>query len=376
MPSSISSSDPNLVQPDGLPECPWGRTWLVAVVLFAGLSCLIETTWCSRGHTPSVSDNRALWAWHRTRIDGAGQKAVVLLGDSRMQYGFSIEEFEDQFPDHDVVQLAVRGKNPYAILKDLAEDEEFCGTILIAGSCTDILPRGGANTQHLVSYYYEHSPAEMTDDVMSAYLQSRLTMVGSHVGWKNVLQSVVTSWEMPAPEYAQMDLNRSFEADYQRRKYPEMPQETRDRIKLKRHEKLFKRVQPWPIDLWRELTEVLEQQIERIQERGGRVVIIRFPSANGLWKLYETVQPKVTYWDEFAARTSATTLHYVDDPELSRFDCPDWEHIDVTDKRPFTSVLLDRLRAKGVFPGREIDSVSTVASSSTQPFLSPLASGQ
>ena len=78
------------------------------------------------------------------------------------------------------------------------------------------------------------------------------------------------------------------------------------------------------------------------------MVFVRFPTTDEHLAASEAVNPKAEFWDRFAAATRATTVHFLDYPELSRFDCPDTSHLDKRDAPAFTSALGDILVEKGV----------------------------
>ena len=73
------------------------------------------------------------------------------------------------------------------------------------------------------------------------------------------------------------------------------------------------------------------------------------PSSGVQWAHTERTLPKREYWDAFAARTRAATIHFKDYPELSQFECPDYSHLDARDVPAFTKALAGILQARGFF---------------------------
>ena len=106
--------------------------WPIASGLILGILLLIiiEYSWHLSGATAGYVDSKPRWSWVRSRI--SEQQGVVLLGASRMHFGFSHAAFRDRYPDTPLHQLAVAGSWPYASLRDLAHDEEFLGVVLIS----------------------------------------------------------------------------------------------------------------------------------------------------------------------------------------------------------------------------------------------------
>lgn len=84
----------------------------------------------------------------------------------------------------------------------------------------------------------------------------------------------------------------------------------------------------------------VEQQVEKIQGRGGRVVFIRMPSSGEVRRIEFLTWPREKYWDQFAASIAAPAIHFEDYPSLSGFNCPDGSHLDENSARQFTRNLL------------------------------------
>src|SRR5262249_15224895 len=84
----------------------------------------------------------------------------------------------------------------------------------------------------------------------------------------------------------------------------------------------------------------LELAVARLAARGCPVAFVRFPSTDETWELESRYFPKEKYWDCFAARSSAVTVHFRDAPSLAGTDCPDTSHLDFRDAEQFTRNLL------------------------------------
>ena len=80
--------------------------------------------------------------------------------------------------------------------------------------------------------------------------------------------------------------------------------------------------------------------------RGGKVVFIRFPTADEHWDLDRAHYPRSEYWDRWANRSKAAFLHFMDVPEMQKFELPDTSHLDERDAPAFTESLLRELAAR------------------------------
>ncbi|WP_417851434.1 hypothetical protein [Thalassoglobus sp.] len=94
----------------------------------------------------------------------------------------------------------------------------------------------------------------------------------------------------------------------------------------------------------------VEEWVQQIASRGGRVVFVRFPTSGEHWVLDNSQYPKSEYWDRMAAFTSAETIHFTDVPALTQFELPDTSHLDYRDAPAFTNRLLDELEKRGILP--------------------------
>jgi hypothetical protein len=84
--------------------------------------------------------------------------------------------------------------------------------------------------------------------------------------------------------------------------------------------------------------------IEKLRERGGKVVLIRFPYSGGLKELEDRQTPRAMVWDRLIKDTRAPGIYYSDFPELAGFDCPEWSHLSAGDSVEFTKRLIPHLR--------------------------------
>ncbi|MCA9050091.1 MAG: hypothetical protein KDA89_15245, partial [Planctomycetaceae bacterium] len=113
-----------------VPQGYWGRTWLVAVLLSLSTVAVAEQYLRTQGHVPVINDGAELWSWYRNEVYGDPERTVVLVGRSRQLGGFWTDGFREQFPDHKLVQLSVAGAKTLPVFRDLADDEDFCGTMI------------------------------------------------------------------------------------------------------------------------------------------------------------------------------------------------------------------------------------------------------
>ncbi len=347
MHSSIFSSSTDY------PKGGWLKSWLLASALAGTFLLGWEAFLRNRGHRPTVVDDKALWALQRDRVyPGDGETAVVLLGDCRMQLDIVPQILQERFPHARIVQLAVEQTSPIAALRDLAADEGFHGVIICALNerllCRDMWD----TLQPYVDYYHaNYTLNEELNRLLSTAVQRTFTVIHPELRLDDVIMSLVRTRRLPSPYYIEIHADRSRLADYSN----EDLQAHRAWV-LGRARWLCTETELPGARQWLQEAANVEQYVQAIQGRGGRVVFLRLPTTGDHFTYDEFMFPKEMYWDRFAAQTSALCLHFKDLPQLSGFDCPDTSHLDRKDAPRFTRELANVLEDRGLFnpPARTI----------------------
>jgi hypothetical protein len=99
-------------------------------------------------------------------------------------------------------------------------------------------------------------------------------------------------------------------------------------------------------------SDVFNELVDKIQGHGAKVVIVRPPSSGRIWEIENSSYPREKYWNAFASRVSAPTIHFKDYAELARFECPDGVHLDYRDAIPYTKSLVKILSDQGLLTPR------------------------
>jgi hypothetical protein len=338
VPSSTSSSS------EQLETARWLRAWLGGLLLAAVTLAGAELFWRSQGHGPSIVDDPALWAHHRERVYERGSQTIVLLGMSRMQLNVAIPTFRQRSTEYSVVQLAVAGRAPIAALRDLAEDEQFVGIVICGITPPGLLRKNRDRQEEYVRLYRRGRTVNARlNEHIGWFLQQHLVVLNPQVRLLAVAFHLFQSRNLPRPNYVTTHFDRSRSADFTKVEIVSFREDLVERARG-----LYEASQPPTAEEW--LEEALETtpMVERIQERGGRVVFARFPTSGKHRDLDEQYYPRREYWDQFAAKTPALTIHFDDVPTLSRFELPDTSHLDYRDTAAFTEALVDELTRRGV----------------------------
>ncbi len=322
----------------------WWFTWLGVLLLVGGGLSIYEWSLSRAGYQPSVETSKDLWSWRRMQADNH-DKAIVLLGASRMQLGLNTRIMRHELPDYRILPLVINGQYPMATLQSLAADKDFSGIVLMSFMAQMLEPRY-ADMQQAYNDYYQNQASWylMLDAYLGGWLQSKIRFMHPRLGMQEIINTWDENHHFPEVFAAQMFLDGSIASDYS----------NQDKAALVKHfvsDKAHNYQEQAPMNktTWNQQVANLISTVETIESRGGKVVLVRFPTDKGHWRLDERYYPKAQYWDDLANRNNLTMIHFQDYPGLASFDLPDSSHLDYRDAVKFTEVLLQILRQEGVF---------------------------
>ena len=124
MPLSTSSFDRTL------PDIPWLPIFGATLFIFFAFVTITEIRLAQLGYHSTVLDSAERWAKERARASQLGERALILIGGSRIQLGIDLDILRKK-TGLEPVQLAVDGSSFVPILKGLADDPTIRGTVLV-----------------------------------------------------------------------------------------------------------------------------------------------------------------------------------------------------------------------------------------------------
>lgn len=349
---SISSSN------ERLPNLPFGKLWLLAGVSLFLFIVSWNWFWFSKHVVPLPKDDAKLWSYHRRRV--ATESSVVLIGSSRIQIGFDQRRYA-QLTGNNTIQLAIVGQSPIPILRNLAEDESFKGTVI-------------SDFSEYLIYQSEAHPDYFTvpNEWLKVYQESKTSddFEFRLRGYAAYLIADPTLGENPPDALKNLMTPRTFEKQnidklifggrpiYFDRSMISMIMKMDDFLTEEMKKEIMEKRRVAPIAALRdsldksppqpaeflEIVGKIEGYVQKIQARGGRVIIVNFPMSGELERLNNLAFPRKYFWDVFAAKTSAKTIHFKDYPQL-QFECPDGSHLDPKDTAQFTEGLVELIRS-------------------------------
>jgi len=259
--------------------------------------------------------------------------------------------FEHEYPDYRIVQLAVDGSSPLPTLRDLANDDEFTGLVVVsANSMTvDDLARsvGQEKQQTYVSHYRTSwtgvgAQDKVVDRNISAFAQEHFVVFSvpfAEICSRGSLGEPLFG----VPKYLVTHSDRSRSADY---KALDIVSHRAERIW--RGKKVYRDIVPLGSDEWLVHAKEMDEIADRIRNRGGRVVYVIYITTGEYYEMEQEFYPKPLYWDRFAEVAGDVVIHFHDVPSLRDYNCPDTSHLDYRDASRYTRALAEELERRGV----------------------------
>ncbi|NQT85120.1 hypothetical protein HQ560_00045 [bacterium] len=339
MRSSTSSSSQRV------PDLPFGRIWVVAGILavaaLAGLECLLR----AKGAPASVVSTFSLWARERSRVEVGGRQTVAVIGASRAQT-FAPAAAAEEAPDCKPINLTVSGEVMLPYLRDIAENTDFSGVVVASWSAGHFLIREPRKSW-LARYQNEFAGiaryARIFERDIRSWLQTRLVIAG-RMGQP---ADLIEAWQEGEVDFPYLVMH----ADRHRAMYFERFGKKRLNDLRKRNGRLLKRLpEAEARQVWPAVLADIRRWAGMIRERGGDLVLVRYP-VDGMRRTRDALsRPRAEWWDQISAKTGVLTLHYEDIPGAAAMRCPDYSHLNHDDAREFTRLLVRELVARGVFP--------------------------
>ncbi len=332
-----------------------------------------EYYWRSAGRIPNVDDNKDLWAIERSKLDDPSSEQVVFVGSSRILFDIQKPVWRAN-TNTEPVMLGIQGSTPLPQIKNLLEASAFRGTIIV-GVTPDIFfwaenPQGFLwnRAQSAIDYYYERTPAQRINHQLSKPLQTHLAFYrdgmeawDDDVDLKTLLKQLRfgdRGGPLPPPFYRFE--NTAFDRNV------EMSQETEQDTTLANSV-----IKAWGLDEWEkekddaEKYKKLEDDLRSCRkktmayflkysnayvEAGGKIILVRCPSAGQYRELEKRDFPREMFWDSLVQKTQFPAYHFEDYPQLRDLNLPELSHLAKDDADYFTEELIKILKQDGHLP--------------------------
>lgn len=343
-----------------IPLLPWRGITVAAVLIVIGATFAWESYCRAIGYGPSLNDSEDLWTmvWRRVQPE-----SIVVIGDSRGWFDVDLAEMEKGLGQRPV-QLAMGGSCAYPVLAELANNENFHGTIICSvvprlflappasppfERAQKVVRRSHTQTlaqrasQYLVMPLEEHIAFLKQEDLTLGELLNRLPIPNR--------PGALVPPRLP-PYFGTVDRERRARMIEECARPGSQLQKEVQQIWIP----LFT-LPPPPTyipkdEFFKQMTNAVEQRFEdvasavkKLRARGGKIVFVRFPYSGELKKIEDRDTPRGPFWDRILKESGAPGIHYEDFPDLSGFTCPEWSHLSAGDSVEFSKRLVPHLRA-------------------------------
>lgn len=339
------------------------QTLIIAVVLGILSITAWELYWRSEGISPNIDDNKNLWANQREKLENIKENTVVIIGSSRILYDLQLDIWIQE-TNTDPVMLATQGASPYPVFRDIVENTDFNGTLLVGVTpplvFATLYPEAEfiKRSQTLVDYYYKRTYAQRINHKLSIPLQKNLAFIrdgdenwDTDVDLKTLLKNL-----NPDPRGGPL--------------YPAF--NNFEDISLERHMKMTKRMETDSVyantvkTVWTAILSgdhpppdkdgtisAFSELSKKFIDRGGNLIFVRCPSS-GLFKKVESMGfPREVFWDVLVEKSGAKGYNYQDYEKFQDLFLPEWSHLAVKDAQFFTRELIKIMKADGVLPNHK-----------------------
>jgi hypothetical protein len=324
------------------------KTFIFAILLsIVGLICW-EMYWRSQGLYPNLDDNKELWAQQRDRVGSLINEDVILLGSSRVLFDIQIDEWEN-VTGRPPLQLASAGSSPLPMFRDIVENTEFSGTVIVGVtpglffSTTFPLAQPMRWPQTRVDYYRDRTYAQKLNYFFSAPLQNNLVLMSANeLEWNDDidLKALVKRIKIGNRIGEGMPPFYNFFDASNDRNISMTLRTSSDTTFANSITKVwqFYGEGGHPPDKESTMAYFLED-VEKFKARGGNLVLLRCPSTGGARAGENAGLPRTEFWDQLVTESKVKGYHFEDHESLKNFDCPEWSHLSAADARLFTTEL-------------------------------------
>ena len=341
-------------------DIPANHDWLSLGGRALGITLLFvllwEGYWRNQGYTPTLNDSKEAWTLIREKITDRPEQ-TVLIGASRMLYDFNLytwQKARSELP----LQLSTVGTNASVYLKHIATETKFRG-LLMVGITPPLffVPKGlpVETPSAAIQFHKQFTLAQRLShylyipfDLTLGFLQET-DLPLQKLFEKIPIQNRIHVQIPPAlpPHFLDLDVNRQgamtkkMESETEYQEFVQQvwmplftpPPPPKD-VPVEKFKKLFAA----HVD---HVIAATAQHIKTIQQRGGKVVFIRFPSTEGVRELENKFAPREAFWDRLVNESKPDqAIHFEDHPTLQNFDCPEWSHLTSEDAKKYTQELL------------------------------------
>ena len=314
----------------------------LAITAVAAWECRLRSLGLQAG---DVDDSKSHWAVERRKVAAGDHDDVVIIGSSRILFDTDLAVWEEM-TGRKPIQLALPGTNPRAYLRDLANDSDFKG-LLVVGVTPDIFFTdwpGIPIFAGLIEFWKDESPSQRFGHLVWVELQQRLAFLDDAYRLGPLIDRAAPFADREGVRGPIRDVWKLGEV-FEDRQYALWHRiETDER--LREHARwVWGPFDGAPLDeaVIARVIDEAQQDVETIRARGGEVVFVRSPSAGLYYESEQHSAPRPKTWEPLLARTGAFGIHFEDHEAMRNLDVPEWSHLSRSSATRFTRAYVELL---------------------------------
>ena len=332
------------------------KVFIGTLVLLAVMVSSWELYWRAKGFTPTFNDDKALWAKKRKEIYQDPGKSTIFIGSSRIKFDLDIPTWR-KISGEDAIQLALVGTSPLLVLKDLANDKNFKGKLVI--DVTEPLffsqnPAFHKSARESVEFYHKQTPSEKFSSKLNLALEEQFSFLEERKFALNALFNDISLKNRPGV-FSFPAFPKGFELTTKDRQTYMSDHFLSDSTQLNIQTGIWTslimgdKTPPADGEALDNILKEVKTAVENIRSRGGKIVFVRTPSSGLMGKGEQKFFPREKYWNALLEATGAEGIHFLDYPETKDLICPEWSHLSREQAIPYTIHFFKTLREKNWF---------------------------
>jgi hypothetical protein len=296
-----------------------------------------------------LDDDKSSWAVERRKIEAGKHDGVVIVGGSRILFDTNLDVWEEM-TGRRPVQLALAGMSGQPFLRDIADNSDFDGLVLIDVTPEQFFREGPGNPafEGVLDYWEDEGPARRAGHRIGQFLSRRLAFLENQYTLTTLVDQldipnrgkIAGPWLRPwklAETYAdrQTVLWREIEEIEGLREHAIRVWVGRDRPPT--DEAVIARV-----------CADVHDSVASIRARGGEVVFIRPPSAGAYYAREQRNVPRATSWERLLREAGVFGIHFEDYPSMQGLELPELSHLSRESAARYTRAYVAVLRERYV----------------------------
>ncbi|MFT3796068.1 hypothetical protein [Flavobacterium sp.] len=328
------------------------KSAILMLVIVAAVVVGYEIHLRNRGLEVSYDDGPALWSNKRTQVYGDKEDQVVFIGSSRIKYDLDLDTW-NQLTGIEAVQLACVGSTPLPILKDLANDPEFKGRLVIDvtepiffSSLPFFLDRPTKN----LKYYHDHTIAQDASFRLHSALESQFVFLDEENLSMNAQLSIVPYIVPQLQDRPGAFGGPIFPIEFGRTTFDRQTYMTDHFVADTAQVNMVKGIwaglakmpMPPPMNDQQLLAFIqdIKKSTDKIKARGGDVIFVRTPSSGDFRQMELAGFARPRYWDQLLKVTQCPGIHFEDDAATKNLICPEFSHLNLADAKTYTKAFV------------------------------------